>query len=34
MNVGALNFGTGKELEDAETSALWGMGGIKMNADE
>ena len=33
-DVGALNFGTGKELEDAETSALWGMGGIKMKADE
>ena len=32
--VGALNFGSGQELEDAEMSALWGMGGIKMKADD
>lgn len=32
--VGALNFGSGQELEDAEMSALFGMGGIPMKADD
>jgi hypothetical protein len=33
-DVGSLNFSSGQELEDAEMSALWGMGGIKMKADD
>jgi hypothetical protein len=32
--VGALSFGSGRELEDAEMSALFGIGGIPMKADE
>ena len=32
--AGALSFGSGRELEDAEMSALFGMGGIKIKSDD
>jgi len=32
--AGSLNFGSNRELEDAEMSALFGGGGIPMSADE
>ncbi|KAL3765303.1 hypothetical protein ACHAW5_006088 [Stephanodiscus triporus] len=32
--VGALSFRSGRELEDAEMSALFGMGGIPMKSDD
>jgi hypothetical protein len=31
--VGALSFGSGRELGDVEIWALFGMGGIKMKSD-
>ncbi|KAL3816213.1 hypothetical protein ACHAXA_001269 [Cyclostephanos tholiformis] len=34
VEVGALRFGSGRELEDAEMSALFGIGGIPMKPEE
>ena len=32
--IGNLQFGSGRELEDAEMSALFGMGGIRMGSED
>lgn len=34
ITTGNLQFGSGRELEDAEMSALFGFGGIKMGSDD
>ena len=32
--IGNLQFGSGRELEDAEMSALFGIGGIRMGSED